>query len=199
MIRQALVIGYGSIGARHVRVLSELGLQVAVVSGHAVELPGVSVFRDLVQAFASLSPDYVVIANETVRHRTTLDALAAVGFAGPILVEKPAVATIEQTAPLTANHVRVAYNLRFHPVLQVLAAELQNENVISVQAYAGQFLPNWRPGTDYRDSYSANRALGGGVLRDLSHEIDYLSWLFGPWARLSAIGGKRSQIGRAHV
>lgn len=40
------------------------------------------------------------------------------------------------------------------------------------------FLPLWRPDRDYRASYSAS-AHEGGVLRDLSHEIDYALWLFG--------------------
>jgi predicted dehydrogenase len=32
------------------------------------------------------------------------------------------------------------------------------------------------------------------VLRDLSHELDYLGWLFGGWRRLSALGGRRSEL-----
>ena len=28
------------------------------------------------------------------------------------------------------------------------------------------------------------------MLRDLSHEIDYMAWLFGGWRRLAALGGR---------
>jgi predicted dehydrogenase len=51
--------------------------------------------------------------------------------------------------------------------------------VLSVRAEAGQYLPSWRPGLDYRSVVSAHRELGGGVLLELSHELDYLRWLFG--------------------
>ena len=56
--------------------------------------------------------------------------------------------------------------------------------------YVGQHLSQWRPGADYRSGYSARRSLGGGVLRDLSHEFDYLLWAFGGWDRLVAHGGR---------
>ena len=52
-------------------------------------------------------------------------------------------------------------------------------NILAVNVYAGQYLPNWRSNSDYRDGVSANKSLGGGVLLELSHEIDYVIWLFG--------------------
>lgn len=194
MITRALVIGYGSIGARHARVLKELGIQVAVVSRHVADTSGAATFTDLADGLRYFAPDYVIVANETASHRRTVASLETVGFAGPILVEKPLMAHADEADALSGDNVRVAYNLRFHPVLQALASRLANERVLSVQIYTGQYLPDWRPGTDYRRSYSASRAAGGGVLRDLSHELDYMAWLFGPWRRLAALGGKRSAL-----
>ena len=40
-------------------------------------------------------------------------------------------------------------------------------------------MPNWRNNIDYSKSASAKKELGGGVLLDLSHELDYAQWLFG--------------------
>ena len=51
--------------------------------------------------------------------------------------------------------------------------------ILSVRCEVGQFLPSWRPNIDYRESVSARKALGGGALLELSHEIDYLMWIFG--------------------
>ena len=72
---------------------------------------------------------------------------------------------------------------------------LQSRSVHAVTAYAGSYLPDWRPDTDYRQGYSAIHAQGGGVLRDLSHELDYLQWIFGRWQRLCAIGGNLGSLG----
>lgn len=194
MIDRALIIGYGSIGSRHARILTDLGVKVSVISRHAASEPGLAVFATLEQAFRSSPPDYVVIANETSHHRRALTDLTSVGFSGPVLVEKPLMANIDEAGFVSEHNARVAYNLRFHPVLRALAASIKDDCVLSVQVYAGQYLPDWRPGTDYSRSYSARRVLGGGVLRDLSHEIDYVRWIFGPWKRLAALGGKRSAL-----
>ena len=66
--------------------------------------------------------------------------------------------------------------------------------MLSVRAEVGQFLPSWRPGSDYRETVSAKAALGGGVLLELSHEIDYLRWLFGEIEWVSAIQRKQSGL-----
>jgi predicted dehydrogenase len=75
-----------------------------------------------------------------------------------------------------------------------LADAIAGDTLVSIHAYCGQYLPHWRPGTDFRKSYSADADRGGGVLRDLSHELDYLMWLCGPWRRVAAIGGRLSDL-----
>ncbi len=187
-----LVIGYGSIGARHARLLNGLGCDTAVVSSRDVDFP--NRYRDLASALETHTPHYVVIANSTHLHHETLRKLIRLGYAGTILVEKPLFdrdVTLEKPWP---EHLSVAYNLRFHPVIQRLRTLLRNENVLSVQAYAGQFLPTWRPGSDYRDGYSAKAEQGGGALRDLSHELDYLLWILGGWKSVTALGGHESSL-----
>lgn len=192
-MRRALVIGYGSIGARHVRVLRELGLEVAVVSRHCDAEK--NVFRNLPAACREFAPDYVVVANETAGHVEALKSLVELGYSGWTLVEKPLASKPEELIGAPRGlRVCLAYNLRFHPAMQRLKELLSEERSIAVQAYVGQYLPDWRPGIDYRNSYSASGAAGGGVLRDLSHEIDYLRWLFGPWSRLAALGGRKSDL-----
>lgn len=189
---KALVIGYGSIGARHARILTDLGCATAVVSRRQVDFP--IVYPDLVSAVSGHCPDYVVIANATSQHRETIRALASAGFGGSVLVEKPLFDHFQSIPAVSFKKFSIAYNLRFHPVIKRLREILAGEKLLSVQAYVGQYLPDWRPGTDYRQSYSASAAQGGGALRDLSHELDYLGWLCGDWTALTALGGHVSSL-----
>ncbi|MEI7026252.1 Gfo/Idh/MocA family protein [Paenibacillus sp. y28] len=185
-----LVVGYGSIGRRHCRLLQELGCTVAVVSRQEdVPFP---CYASLEEALRFAEPDYVVVANRTHEHYPTLAHLRTLGYQGAILMEKPLFDSALLLQPSYLQSVFTAYNLRFHPVLQRLK-RLLKPPVISVQVYAGQYLPDWRD-SDYRTSYSAYRSQGGGVLRDLSHELDYIQWLFGPWTGVCAIGGRHSPL-----
>ena len=188
----ALVIGYGSIGARHARLLSALGFSTAVVSARTIDFP--IVFDHLMEALLIHRPDYVVIANSTQQHYDTLLRIAACGYAGLVLVEKPLFDYVRPIPSSCFSRLLVAYNLRWHPALQRLRASIAGQTVLSAQAYVGQYLPDWRPQTDYRQSYSASAARGGGVLRDLSHELDYLGWILGPWKSVAAIGGHFSPL-----
>lgn len=186
----ALVIGYGSIGKRHVEVLKKLGLTVSVISRRKLDIESYTTVTDALQ---NERFDYIVIANETVKHAETLNRILTANFKGKILVEKPLFMQVEYINNNVEN-VYVAYNLRYHPLLSELKKLLNNETVISVNSYVGQYLPTWRPNTDYTKSYSAFREQGGGVLRDLSHELDYLMHLFDEWTQLVATCSKISDL-----
>lgn len=189
--KKCLVIGYGSIGQRHVSVLNELGHHTAVVSRRIINYQ--PSYQSVQEAVLYEKPEYIVIANETVEHEKTLSLLMQLGYSGKILVEKPLFANLSDNKGIPKN-TYVGYNLRFHPIIQKLQEELSSEQVLSVQSYVGQYLPSWRPDSEYRDSYSARKDRGGGVLRDLSHELDYLYLLFGQWKCLSAQGGTYSKL-----
>jgi len=191
MVR-ALVIGYGSIGSRHARLLSEFGCAAAILSRRQIDFP--VTYSDLASALRGHRPDYIVLANPTHLHHETLTELVVSGFTGRILVEKPLFDRSRTIPDNSFQSISVAYNLRFHPMIQRLREVVANENVLSVNAYVGQYLPDWRPGTDYRQSYSASAGQGGGALRDLSHEFDFLSWLFGNWRAITALGGHISPL-----
>ncbi|MBI4191186.1 MAG: Gfo/Idh/MocA family oxidoreductase [Betaproteobacteria bacterium] len=191
-MKSAVIIGFGSIGARHAQLLAERGVRVgAVTRNPECSYPA---YAGMDAALADLRPELVVVSNETSRHIETLERLADCGYAGTVLVEKP---LSDRPAPVRDwpfADIFVAYNLRFHPVIQALRRVLAAEKVISAQVHVGQYLPDWRPERDYRQSYSARRDAGGGVLRDLSHELDYALWLFGNWQRVAALGGHFSSL-----
>ena len=72
--------------------------------------------------------------------------------------------------------------------------KLESKKIIHARIESGSYLPNWRPKQDYRSSCSAKKNLGGGVLLELSHELEYLSWIFGKPNWISAWVGKLSSL-----
>lgn len=189
---RALVIGYGSIGQRHARLLTEMGVSTAVVSRQTVTDP--TRFESIAEGLEKFHPRYVVVASPTGRHHADVSQLAVGGYRGTVLVEKPLFDTDRMVAPNHFRAVYVGFNLRFHPALQKLKTLLVSERLVSADIYVGQYLPAWRPGRDYRTSSSARREQGGGVLRDLSHELDLVTWLMGPWRRVVACAGHFSSL-----
>lgn len=188
---KCLVIGHGSIGQRHARVLHEMGCAVSLVT-RAPDVPYPR-FSNVQAALQAVTPEYVVIANDTRLHGETLSMLAQSGFTGTSLVEKPMLARHDETCTLPAGPLFVGYTLRFHPLIGRLFVLLAQETLWTLTAYVGQYLPDWRPRQDYRQSYSA-RCDDGGVLRDLSHELDYAQMLAGPWQSTIAAGGHLSDL-----
>lgn len=184
MVDSAIVVGLGSIGTRHARILDELGLDVATVSRR-----GSGNHTSIGDAVAAKRPGYAVIATETAQHEQSLRELLDAGFRGTVLVEKPLFVKAGPMPDYPFENTVVGYNLRFHPVMEALAGRLRGRKAITVSAYVGQDIRDWRPGRDHRATASSTIAAGGGVLRDLSHELDYLLWLFGPWRRIAALGG----------
>ena len=190
---RALVLGYGSIGARHTRLLGEAKCSVAVLSRRSIDVT--PCYSELAHALSDWKPEYVVVAERTSQHYLTLEGLIHCGFRGRVLVEKP---LFDRVLPLPSHNFLVAvvaYNLRCHPLLVRLKSLLEDAGgLVMANVYVGSYLPAWRPNRDYRQSYSASKEQGGGALRDLSHEIDYMQWLFGSWRRLTASGGHVSDL-----
>jgi len=189
---KALVIGYGSIGRRHADVLRSMGAfsEIAVLSRQA-GLP-FGTIRTL-EEIPGLDPDYVVIASDTNLHYEQLRYLEEHLAGKTILVEKP---LFDGMYPLVVrkNRVFVGYNLRFHPLLQLVKDKIAGRKLWNVLALCGSYLPEWRPGRDYRETSSAKKRTGGGVLLDLSHELDYVRWLIGEFNFGYAINEKASDL-----
>ncbi|OMC81808.1 hypothetical protein BK130_13550 [Viridibacillus sp. FSL H8-0123] len=190
-LKKAVVIGYGSIGKRHTRLLNGLGITTVVVSKRHIDVE--NRYLTIEEAIEKEKPEYIVVANETYLHEETLTRIHNTGYDQKILVEKPLFSK-KSYFNYQFSSLYVGYNLRFHPIIQKLYELLKSEQVISVNAYVGQYLPTWRPTTDYTKGYSADVSKGGGVIRDLSHELDYLNFLFGKWAEMTANGGQISNL-----
>lgn len=190
-----LIVGLGSIGLRHRRVLRALypSARIEVVSRHSlieddVIAPSMADVKELG------SYDYFVVSGETHSHWEQLAYLDSSVVGKKIFVEKPLLVAEGDSEIGRRNAIHVGYNLRYHPVITSLRTFLESRTVLSARVEAGQYLPRWRPGRDYRGSYSSSSERGGGVLLDLSHELDYSAWLFGELGALRAINRKVSGL-----
>ena len=190
---KVLIIGFGSIGRRHFEILSTFDnvTSIGVVSKQS--LANIQSYSNLENIKDLNIYDYFIIASETVKHFEQLKYICSKVEHKKILVEKP-LYNKEHEKIETTNKIFTAYNLRFHPILEKLTELLSKENIYYANVICGQYLPTWRPEQDYRNSYSADINQGGGVLRDLSHELDYITWLFGDIKKLDAINTKISDL-----
>ena len=149
----------------------------------------------------AFDPDLAIVCGSAT---TRVEVIAALGPSlRGLFVEKPVAANLPDAEELlrTVEHldcvVQVGYNLRFSESLRDFSRRVTTEElgaVYSVRVETGQFLPTWRPQRDYQYTVSAQAARGGGVLLELSHEIDYVQWIFGPIEWVSAITGHQSEL-----
>lgn len=205
MINRILIVGHGSIGKLHLRLARELlpnadirvlrHQECASIPEHAN-----GCFSSLQQALGFM-PQLAVIASPATFHMAAAQPLARAG--AHILVEKPLSASLDcvsqllETCREQGTVLQTGYNLRFLHSLQRfrdLLAENVVGRVLSVRCEIGQYLPSWRPDTDYRQGVSARRELGGGALLELSHELDYLRWIFGEVDWVKATLSRQSDL-----
>lgn len=199
-----LVVGCGSIGRRHAlnaAAFATVGIfdadRESARAGAEAAGAGARAFDTLGDALA-WQPDAVVVATP---HRSHLEiARQAIGVAD-VLVEKPISHSLEgvdefvHAAQAGSRRAFVVCNMRFHPGPSALHEHLHRVGrPLFARAHVGNYLPSMRPGRNYRELYAAHRAEGGGVVLDAVHEIDYLSWLFGPVGRVACSAGKLSDL-----
>ena len=174
--RTCAVVGMGSIGKRHFSILSEIFNETYAVSCSS---SAKNIYRSPEKLFQHAQPSYIVVANETHKHLETLIQLKKLGYKGKILIEKPLFTQVSDILISDKENIFVGYNLRYSKIVEKIKITLKGKKIFSADFYAGQYLPDWRPGTDYSKSYSAHEKFGGGVTRDLSHEIDMCAYLCG--------------------
>lgn len=185
-------IGLGSIGTRHANNLCMLLKQRKIdVELHALRsgvkdsavniIQGTSIkeFYDI----DKLSSDYdvIFIANPTAMHYETLKEV--IKYSRYIFLEKPAFEKssydISFLSGLDKKRIYIACPLRYTNVIEYLKQIVKAERVFCARVICSTYLPDWRPGVDYRTTYSAHSNMGGGVDIDLIHEMDYIVHLFG--------------------
>lgn len=205
MFKRVLIIGYGSIGKRHHSVILKNApdIEIAIYKPSKFEIkpddPAL-LFSDIKNAL-DFQPDAIVVASPATFH------LEAVRIFGPyckyFLIEKPLAASLAdclEIQDLMQKYdlkISVGYQLRYSQSLSYFKSLIDKKlvgEIFSVRSEVGQFLPDWRPNSNFKQGVSANRHLGGGVLLELSHEFDYLQWIFGEIFQASGYCGKVSDV-----
>lgn len=197
-----LFFGLGSIGKKHAKIIEDnydFDLYAyRTKKGQENNNLKIKEFTSIDDAF-SIKPDIAFITNPTYLHVET--ALECAKRNIDLFIEKPISHSLENIDKLE-NEIKkrklvtyVAYNLRFHPVIESLK-ELtsKDEKPIDFKVKCCSYLPDWRPKQDYSKSYSAKKELGGGVILDVSHEFDYISWLFGEIKKIDGYCDKISDL-----
>ena len=177
MKKKVLIFGFGSIGIKHANLLRRLKKisNVLIFSKRRnKKFNSTNHILDILE----YNPDYILVCSETYQHHQSIKIIEKNFKNKIVLVEKPLFHKSLKCS-FKNNKYYVGYNLRFHPVIKFLKNKIKQKEIFSVSIFCNSFLPKWRKNIDYFNSYSSSKKRGGGVLLDLSHEIDYLQWLFG--------------------
>lgn len=200
-----LFLGLGSIGRRHLRLLRELEEPfefLAYRSGTGTEyndLTSIEEYEDLSLALAA-DPDIAFVTNPPHLH---VDVATTCAHAGcHLFIEKPLSDSIDRIDELLSVVderclvTMMGCQFRYDPVMKQTKKLIEDDigPVYAFRAESGSYLPDWRPYRDYRETYSAKRDQGGGVIFDLIHELDYVQWLFGGVDVVTAKTGQVSHL-----
>jgi predicted dehydrogenase len=188
---RVLILGVGSIGERHIRNLWTLGV-TQITAYRTRNLP----FRDIglaevktINHLNVIQPgmfDCAIICSPTHLHLEQSIWCATMGI--HTLIEKPishhlnGLAQLKKTVAEKQLVFSVAYMMRFHPLtiaLKEIIASGSLGKVVYIESEWREFLPDWHPWEDYRESYAALAEMGGGAALTLSHDLDLVCWLLG--------------------
>ena len=201
-----LIVGYGSIGKRHISNLLKIGkLKIIILTKRKkddfLKKNNCSVFSKIEDCLKEY-PDAAVICNETSMHVKIAAKLAKNNI--HIFIEKPlsnSLVEINQLKKIVKSKriiTHVGCVLRFHPILKKTKEIIEKKSIGKIKflhAENGSYLPDWHPNEDYKKSYAVRSDLGGGVILTCIHELDYLIWLFGRIDTVIAINRRIGELG----
>lgn len=198
-----LIVGYGSMGKRHIKNLKDILSDSVMIDILRREESKPVDFKDVDSELRFLFSgrqlrdyyDAIFITNPTSLHYETLKKYRHLSNA--FFIEKPVFISGEEDMNdfiSTGKMYYVACPLRYSNVIQWLKCNIDFSSVHSIRVISSSYLPDWRPGSDYRDAYSAHKDMGGGVSIDLIHEWDYICYLIGFPQSVQSIIGKKSSL-----
>ena len=192
MSLKILISGFGSIGLKHAKIVKEIfpSCSLAVFSKRNIKsYKKIYDVKDII----NFNPDYIIISSYTSEHFKQLKFFNKLLSNKKILVEKPLYENLYNKNIIVKNKIYVGYNLRFHPLIKLIKKLTHNKILWNYQVFCGSYLPSWRK-TNYTISSSSKKKYGGGVLLDLSHEIDYSRLIIGDFNISNLIFKKISNL-----
>ncbi len=202
-----LFAGCCSIGRRHIKNLKQL-IPCRILAwrvrnedlGVFEKETGLETFKSYEEALEQ-KPDAVFVTNPTSLHLETARMAALRGI--PLFIEKPVSHTLEGVDDFIKIcrerniPVLLGYKMRFHPSIKVMKKLIEEGAIgrpLTIRAHYGGCLKEWHPWEDYRRMYSSRKDLGGGVILDAIHELDYVYWLMGDAERVESVTGRFSDL-----
>tara|TARA_B110000503_G_scaffold77746_1_gene119745 strand:+ start:3136 stop:4107 length:972 start_codon:yes stop_codon:yes gene_type:complete len=200
-IKKILIIGFGAIGQKHLKNLIKIlpKSEFAIFTSQKIKKKNLKVFNLLKDA-KKFRPSLVLICNQATAHIDYAKIFSNMGC--HIFIEKPVATNVNHLIKFIKKiknkkiTILSGYNLRFEPSLiffkKIVDSKLLG-TILSVRSEVGQHLPSWRD-KDYSKSVSAHKKTGGGVINELSHDIDILLMLFKKIKVISALNYKVSNL-----
>lgn len=189
---KVVIIGYGSAGRRHARILEKNFNHVQIYILSKQKIRKFYTFKKI-SYIKEINPSYIIIASETFSHLSQLRYLEKNFTNKKILVEKPLFHGLYDLK-IKKNNVFVNYNLRFHPYILKLKKILKKEKIYDIKFLTNSYFPNWRNNVSYKKNYTTLKSKGGGVILDLSHELDIIISIFNKISIEYASYGKKSNL-----
>lgn len=174
----SMIIGFGSMGKQHYESLIDIIKKEEVWIFSRRKLDFQNNINDLKKIDINKFK-YFIIANEASLHIEWIQKLQTTN--AKILVEKPL--SSQSFIPNTIKNkenIYIGYYLRLHPLVKKIK-ELNVKDIVDIKFVNNSWLPEWRKNQNYEKSVSSRKSLGGGVLNELSHDLDLAKYIFGDY------------------
>ncbi len=189
MYKSVLIVGSGNIAKKHRKSLRLISNKIKIK--HVTSRNFQTFLRT---NHKKLNFNFIIVCSPSSEHYRHINLIENNFKKIRVLIEKPLFNKFIKIKKRLKNYYFVGYNLRFHPIIKFLKKYLRKKNIFSINVICTSYLPNWRKRKDYKKSVSAQKKFGGGVLLELSHEIDYLDWILKNFKILNSYNKKISNL-----
>jgi predicted dehydrogenase len=201
MVNRILIVGYGSAGRRYHKVIKKnfSSIKIKIFSLNKKNIN--KIFLKKNSEIKDFNPQLSIICIPATKRKKIIKFL--IELKSHLLIEKPLASNFKEAKKILGYAkkcrliIKVGYNLRFLNSLKALNNFIKSKKLGKIyfaDIFAGQNLMQWRKNSNYKYTVSAQKNLGGGVLLELSHEIDYANWIFGDFNKLFCKAFKASNL-----